>query len=172
MISKSQDVVVALKLFLGGNDLPYAELGKALTMSASEVHAAVRRLAEARLIDPETRRVRREPLRNFLIHGVPYAFPAKLKEMTRGLPTAWAAPVMAGKVVASDPAPPVWPVYDGKIQGLAVEPLYRYVPDAARADAQLYGLLALVDAIRLGRARERSFAEKQLTRLLNGDGDA
>jgi DNA-binding Lrp family transcriptional regulator len=172
MISKSQDVVVALKLFLGGSDSSYAKLGKALKISASEVHAAVRRLTEARLIDPESRRVRRAPLRDFLIHGVPYAYPAKLKEMTRGVPTAWAAPIMAGKVVASDPAPPVWPAFDGKILGLAVEPLYRFVPQAARFDARLYDLLALVDAIRLGRARERSFAEKELTRILSADGDS
>jgi len=172
MIAKSKDVVVALKLFLGGSDLSYANLGKALKMSASEVHAAVRRLTEARLLDPESRRVRREPLRDFLIHGVPYAFPAKLKEMTRGVPTAWAAPIMEGQVVTSDPAPPVWPSFDGKVQGLAVEPLYRFVPQAARADARLYGVLALVDAMRLGRARERSFAEKELTRLLGTDGNA
>jgi hypothetical protein len=111
-------------------------------------------------------------LRDFLIHGVPYAFPAKLTEMTRGVPTAWAAPIMDGKVVVPDPAPPVWPLLDGKIQGLAVEPLYRFVPQAALADARLYGLLALVDAIRLGRARERAFAEKELARFLAADGDA
>jgi hypothetical protein len=79
---------------------------------------------------------------------------------------------MDGKVLMSDPALPVWPSFDGNVQGLAVEPLYRFVPQAARADARLYGMLALVDAIRLGRARERSFAERELTRLLSTDGDA
>ncbi len=100
---------MALKLALGASDLSYAELGKSLGMSASEVHAAVRRLTEARLLDPETKRVRVEPLRNFLVHGVPYVFPANPKAVTRGMPTAWAAPVMADKISSSDQLPPVWP---------------------------------------------------------------
>jgi hypothetical protein len=37
--------------------------------------------------------------------------------------------------------------------GVAVEPLYARAPAAARQDAQLYGLLALTDALRLGRPR-------------------
>ncbi len=98
MFTKSQDVVVALLLALEQGARTYAELGQTLGMSASEVHAAVRRLREARLIDPETREVRVEALRNFLVHGVPYAFPASQKEITRGMPTAWAAPALADKI--------------------------------------------------------------------------
>lgn len=51
---------------------------------------------------------------------------------------------------------------DGQVQGVAVKPLYPSVPHAARRDAALYDLLALVDALRLGRARERAMAEKEL----------
>lgn len=136
-------------------------------MSASEVHAAVRRLGEANLLDPESKEIRREALRNFLVHGVPYAFPASPKEVTRGMPTAWAAPVLSGKISASEQIPPVWPDPDGNVQGAAVQPLYGSVPGAARRDAALYDLLALVDALRIGRARERSFAEEEITRRLN-----
>ena len=91
MVTKPQDVLVALKLCIEGAMQSYADLGQELGMSASEVHAAIRRLADARLVDPETRDVRREALRNFLVHGVPHAFPASPKEVTRGMPTAWAA---------------------------------------------------------------------------------
>ncbi|WP_112787791.1 hypothetical protein [Geminisphaera colitermitum] len=136
-------------------------------MSASEVHAAVRRLGEAHLLDPETREVRRELLRNFLIHGVPYAFPARPKEVTRGMPTAWAASVMSGKFTVAEQVPPVWPDPDGHVQGAAVRPLYSSAPGAARRDPELYALLALVDALRIGRARERALAEKEITRRLN-----
>ena len=38
---------------------------------------------------------------------------------------------------------------------------------AARRDPALYDLLALVDALRIGRARERSVAEKEITHRLN-----
>lgn len=167
MFTKPQDIVVALKLSLAGEARSYAVLAEELGMSASEVHAAVRRLGEAQLIDPETKAVRREALRNFLVHGVPHAFPARPKEITRGMPTAWAAPAMAGKFKASDQMPPVWPDPDGRVQGVAVRPLYASVPGAARRDAELYDLLALVDALRIGRARERALAEEEVGQRLN-----
>ena len=166
MFTKPQDVVVALKLLLGAERESYADLGQSLGMSASEVHAAVRRLIEARLIDPETKEVRRQALRNFLVHGVPYVFPANPKEVTRGMPTAWAAPAMAGKFSTSDQLPPVWPDAKGQIQGRSVDPLYSSVPGAARRDPALYDLLALVDAMRTGRARERNLAEKEISQRL------
>ncbi len=166
MLTKPQDVVVALKLCLGAEGESYAELGQSLGMSASEVHAAVRRLEDARLVDAGTREVRREALCKFLVHGVPFAFPVHAQEVTRGLPTAWAAPVMADKFQAAEQIPPVWPDPNGKVQGAAVRPLYPSVPGAARRDSALYALLALVDALRLGRARERQFAETKLSQLL------
>lgn len=167
MITKPQDVVVVLKLSLGNSIPSYAELGKNLDMSASEVHAAVRRLQDAKLLDPESKQVRFEALRNFLVHGVPYAFPASPKAVTRGMPTAWAAPAMSDKISATDHLPPVWPDPDGNVQGVAVQPLYPSVPNAARRDPKLYRLLALADALRIGRARERSIAEKELGLHLN-----
>lgn len=144
----------------------YADLAIQLGISASEVHASVRRLVESRLLDPETKNIRREALRNYLVHGVPHAFPASPKEITRGMPTAWAAPVMAQKTVEADQMPPVWPDPEGSVQGVAVEPLYSSVPRAARRDPELYALLALVDALRIGRARERSIAEKEIGQRL------
>jgi hypothetical protein len=44
----------------------------------------------------------------------------------------------------------------------ALEPLYRTLPAAAPRDPILYELLALIDAMRHGRARERKLAEKEL----------
>jgi DNA-binding Lrp family transcriptional regulator len=167
MVTKPQDIVVALKLCLGSSRQTYVDLGKSLGMSASEVHAGVRRLTYARLLDPETNEVRREALSNFLVHGVPYAFPAQLKEVTRGIPTAWAAPVMVGKLSTTDQIQPVWPDPDGRVQGAAVQPLYPSVPRAALKDSALYELLALVDALRIGRARERALAEREITQRLS-----
>jgi DNA-binding Lrp family transcriptional regulator len=167
MFIKSQDIVVALKLALGEGRASYASLGKDLGLSASEAHAAVRRLTEARLLDPETERVRVEALQNFLVHGVPHAFPVSPQQVTRGMPTAWAAPVLAGKFAADGQLPPVWSDPEGKVQGAAVKPLYSSVPGAAQRDPALYDLLALVDALRIGRARERTLAEKEIGKRLN-----
>jgi len=49
---------------------------------------------------------------------------------------------------------------------VGLEPLYKNVPYAALRDPALYELLALVDAIRDGRARERNLAERDLVRRL------
>lgn len=162
MSIKPQDIVVALKLSLGAVAQQYEKLGKELGMSASEVHAGVRRLVEARLLDPETKKVRHKDIRNFLVYGVPYAFAASPKGIARGIPTAWAASPISDKISSDGQAPPVWPSPDGKVQGVAVQPLYPSVPGAAQRDPELYHLLALVDALRMGRARERALAEKEI----------
>ena len=99
---------------------------------------------------------------------MPYAFPARLKELTRGMPTAWGAPFLADKLADHDQPVPVWPHAEGSVQGQALEPLYPSVPGAAEKDADLYELLALADALRIGRARERKLAEEQLQVRLNG----
>ncbi len=54
------------------------------------------------------------------------------------------------------------------MRGYAFAPLYRTVPEAALRDPALYELLALVDAIRDGRARERNLAQKALEKRLGG----
>ncbi len=170
MSLKAQDIIVALKLSAGGGrKVPYAVMAEELGMSASELHAAVRRLIEARLIENEEQ-VRMAVMRNFLVHGVPYVFPAKPKEVTRGIPTGWAAPVMENEVLGDEQLPPVWPDPEGKTRGVAVKPLYPSVPLAIKNDPRLYSLLALVDVLRLGRARERAIAERKLEELLPSHG--
>ncbi|MDT8445205.1 MAG: hypothetical protein RQ722_12995, partial [Desulfuromonadales bacterium] len=57
---------------------------------------------------------------------------------------------------------PVWPHPEGEVRGYEFSPLYKSVPDAALMDKELYAILALLDAIRDGRARERELAIKEL----------
>ncbi len=82
------------------------------------------------------------------------------------MPTAYAAPPLS-EHISSEDLPPVWPDPDGTVRGLALEPLYRTAPQAAKADPKLYQLLALVDALRMGRARERKLAEDELKQRLS-----
>lgn len=56
----------------------------------------------------------------------------------------------------------MWPDPEGQVQGLAVKPLYSSAPHAAKMNEKLYALLAPVDALRIGRARERAAAEKKI----------
>jgi len=157
-----------LKLLAGGAGKTYAQLSKELGMSASEVHAAVRRSTAAGLLDEKTLSVLRKPLGDYLLHGVRYAFPAKRGPVVRGVPTAHAAPPLSSQISADD-LPPVWAAPEGGTRGYALDPLYKSVPYAARLDSQLYELLSLVDAIRLGRARERRLAEAELRKRLEHD---
>jgi hypothetical protein len=46
----------------------------------------------------------------------------------------------------------------GKGKGQSVQPLYKSAPKAVKQDPELYKLLALIDAIRLGNPRETKMA--------------
>jgi hypothetical protein len=161
VIAKSLDVVVWLKLLIGGHRHTFAQLSEELGMSASEVHASVKRGTDAGLINPGSKRPLRQPLEEYLLHGVRYAFPAKRGPISRGIPTSYAAPVLAKHFGAQKELPPVWPDPKGSTRGYALEPLFKPISKAI-ADSELYALLALVDAIRDGRARERKLAQDEL----------
>lgn len=175
MILKPQDVVVLLKLVaLDREPWNYQRLSVELLISQSEVHAGVRRAVAARLMSDATTasgRPVRASLLEFLVHGVKYAYPPERGELTRGVPTGYAAPPLNKVIVGSSEPPPVWAHAEGKVRGYAFAPLYPSVPEAALRDSSLYELLALVDAIRDGRARERNLAAKELeSRLRSGTG--
>jgi hypothetical protein len=166
VIAKSLDVIVLLKLLLSEQSKTYVQLSQELGISASEIHAAVRRGIEAGLIDPQSRKPMRRPLEDYLLHGVRYAFPAKLGAVSRGIPTAHAT-LPLSEHIHSDDLPPVWPDPEGKVRGQTLEPLYHSAPKAAKSDPKLYELLALVDALRSGRARERKLAEDEIKKRLS-----
>lgn len=173
MILKPQDVVVVLKLsVLRDHPWTYQQLSTHLFMSLSEVHAAVRRAVAARLISDMkigTGQPIRAAVLEFLLHGVQYAYPPDYGGLTRGMPTGYAAAPLNKVILGSSEPPPVWPYEEGEVRGVAFEPLYPTVPKAAAQDPNLYEMLALVDAIRGGRARERNLASTELkSRLMKG----
>jgi hypothetical protein len=167
---KPQDLMALLKLAdLRGEPESYERLAASLGMSPSEVHASVARAKAARLIQMEGSRplVIRSALRDFILHGAKYAFPATVGAMTRGVPTSYAAPPLVSQLSQpSGEPPPVWPDPQGERRGLAFYPLYPSAPDAARKDPSLYESLALFDALRGGSARERQLASKLLAERL------
>ena len=168
MVLKPQDIVILLKLVTTGDrQWSYSSLAGDLGMSPSEVHSGIGRATSARLFDPQRKVPILKALLEFLIHGVRYAFPPAKGHLTRGLPTSYAAPPLNSLVIQSDEPPPVWPDPEGEVRGYEFSPLYRSVPKAAANDKNLYELLALVDAIRDGRARERELAVNELTARLN-----
>jgi hypothetical protein len=141
-----------------------AQMGVDLCVSSSEIHASLKRLEFSRLVSDGAsgHRPMLQAVEEFLIHGVRYAFPPKRGEVTRGMPTSYAAPPLSRHIDAGSEPPPVWPFPEGQQRGASLEPLYRTVPAAAQRDPILYEFLALVDAVRDGRARERQMAEREL----------
>jgi len=169
----AQDIVVLAKLVsYGGARPPIAQVAGDLALSPSQVHASLKRLERSRLIDAQSSRPLLKAVEEFLIHGVKYAFPVERGEPTRGVPTAYAAPPLSDQISGSGDLPPVWPDAEGKVRGITLEPLHRAAVKAAQRDPTVHELLALIDALRDGRARERQLAEKELSarlrRLLRG----
>jgi hypothetical protein len=149
-------------------------------MSVSEVNAGTKRLVESGLLGPvypedSKTKVILLPIKaaceECLISAVKYFFPAELGAYTMGLPTSYAAPVFEKQSMLGDDPVPVWPHGGGTHRGLALQPLYSSVPESLIQfpDTLFYGLLALVDAIRSGRARERNIAVELLRSKINED---
>ena len=160
-----QDVVVLAKLLLYARPRPsLVRMAIDLFLSASQVHAALIRLAASRLVfnDARDSRPNHRAAEEFLVHGAKYAFPAIRGAVTRGMLTSYAAPPLNRQISGGTDLPPVWPLASGLDRGVALTPLHKMVPLAAGADPGLYELLALIDALRDGRARERNLAEQEI----------
>lgn len=164
---KPQDIAILLKLVsLGDKKWRHVDLVAALGLSQAEISFALNRCRTVGFLDSTKKKVMKAALLEFLIHGLKYVFPARPGPISRGLPTAHSAAPLAGKIIATDEEMYVWPYEHGRARGQAIEPLYEKAPQAAEKNKALYELLALVDAIRAGRAREQALAVRELeTRL-------
>lgn len=160
---KPQDVVVALRLAVDSR-ATYAELGANLSLSASTAHESVERLRLAGLLRPESLHPNRHGLLEFFEHGLRYVFPARPGSRTRGVPTAWSGPALSGAIVADDVV--VWPSPHGPAYGQSIAPLLQRAAELPATAPTVYELLTLVDAIRIGRVRERTTAVKKLREKL------
>lgn len=147
------DVAVSLRLLLEPEDR-YEPLAHALATSTSAVHRSVARLQVAGLLQPGSRTVHRPALREFLLHGVRYAFPPVRGQEVVGVATAWSYAPVANRLPAStlpDRARPlVWPQEGGSARGDLLVPLFPAVVRVAQQDIRLHELLAAVDALRAG----------------------
>lgn len=166
---RPQDILLLLRLSQldPGERLKLQQLSVELGMSVSAVHTSLGRCKKSSLIVP-TRwgdMVSRQNVTEVVLHGVKYFFPAERGGVTRGIPTAHAAPPLSDLIV-SDELPPVWPHPEGKVRGEGFKPLYSSAPEAALKNPQLYELLVLVDALRGGAARESKLASAELKKRL------
>lgn len=162
IVLRPQDLVILLRLALADGPAPsYAILADELCLTASGIHAGVKRAEVAQLLYKDEAGkaiVIKEALRLFAQHGARYAFPATRGGESRGMPTSYAAAPLVDKIVAGNSPLPVWPYKGGSARGIVFYPLYPSVPQAAMRNPALYELLALFDAVRGGSLRERALA--------------
>src|SRR3990172_3332809 len=101
------DVVVALQVALSP-EATLTAIAELSGRSLGEVHNAITRLRSAGLMDPERRKVEREPLMQFVRWGVPYAFPPAIGGATVGVATATLNTVVDGSMAAPASVEFVW----------------------------------------------------------------
>ncbi len=114
------------------------------------------------------RQLLRPQLKEFVLGGAKYAFPAVLGRVQQGVPTSYAAEPLKSVIASSSDPVPVWAPANGKVRGVSLAPLYPTIPEAAPRDSDLYAVLSLFDAYRSGQARERMAAQKLLEKYFSG----
>jgi len=154
---RPQDVVVLLKVLIEeGKPWTQQSLARALFMSQSEISESLARSLYARLLFENGRKVARQPLMDLLHHGIPFVFPQQPGNVVRGIPTAHSAAPLKDKIQSNEHY--VWPYAKGTMRGHSIQPLFKTVTQAVELDARLYEMLALIDALRAGKIREKNLA--------------
>ncbi len=161
------DPVIALYLGSLQKWNNYEQASEDLMMSPSMIFNAVKRLRYARLVSDSLNQVNQKALGDFIQYGVPYSFADQPMEVTVGIPTSWGCPALKPSFNSAENTPDVWAHKDGKIRGYRVEPLHKNFPDACLKNEKIYNYCGLIDAIRVGRAREKKIAIDLIKEMLN-----
>lgn len=162
---RPQDVVVLLKVLIEEDGKwTQISLAKALFMSQSEISESLSRSKYARLLYDKGRKVARQSFMNLLEYGIPFIFPQHPGNVVRGIPTAHSASPLKEEILSEEHY--VWPYAKGHVRGHGIQPLYYSVIQAVELDPQLYEMLALIDALRVGRTREKNLALEILKRRI------
>ena len=168
---KPIDLLVGLKLLTSKKGWTQMGVAAELCLSSSQINLAIKQLLLANLFI--MRHGKPYPiyaaLKEFIIHGVPYCFPVKMEKLSVGIPTAYAAKPLSNVISLGNDPIPIWPYALGKSRGIVLEPLHKNVPKALIdfPDENLYEILVLIDALRVGRAREKNIAQKLLVTKLD-----
>ena len=161
-----QDIAVLL-LMASASEAQWSQvkLAEQLNLSQPEISNSLARSRYASLLDESGKSVRKQALLEFLQYGIAYAFPVKPGPIVRGVPTAHSASPL-NKLIVSNGEEYVWPSATGQMRGQAISPLYKNVVKAVKGNSGLHELLSLVDALRVGRVREKNLAIEELKKRL------
>jgi superfamily II RNA helicase len=154
---KPQDILILLKICtLGVQEWFQHTLAEDLDISQSEISECLSRSKYSGLIDASRKHVNVLNLLELLEHGIKYVFPQQPGAIVRGVATAHSARPLANKIQSNENF--VWAYARGNMRGQSIQPLYKTVPKVVLKDEKLHEMLALVDAIRVGKVREQQLA--------------
>ena len=132
------------------------DLANELKISASEISESLNRSVIAGLISSDKKSLKKLALLDFIQFGLQYVYPLRPGALVRGIGTAHSAPPLNSQIITEEQF--VWPYAQGNMRGQAIEPLHPKLPEACLKDKKFYELMALTDAIRVGKTRERRLA--------------
>lgn len=163
---KPQDIAILLKLAtLKERDWLMKDMAEQLKISLGEFSYSVSRSVFAGLISEDKTIIMKPALTDFLQYGIRYVFPVRPAEMVKGIPTSHSAPPLSMEIRSSEPY--VWKYAKGTVRGRAIQPLYAGAIEASLHDSEFYELLALTDAMRVGRVREQQMAIAEIKKRLD-----
>lgn len=160
---RPHDIVILLKIICMDQGWLNKHIAWSLRISPSEVSESLNRSRIAGLLSPDKKKVMKSAFLSFIQFGLRYVFPAEPGAIVRGMPTGHSAPILKDFFVSAEPY--VWPSPSGRAKGQTIDPLYPNQVAAAQEDSYLYDMLALIDAIRVGRVREVEKATDLLKEL-------
>lgn len=178
---KGQDIVVLILLRLRPDfSWTYQSISAEIGLSTSQCHLALQRLRTSGLLSSEKTHPWHVPEASCLeliLHGVRYFFPPEIGAQARGIPTAGSAEFIRAHFVSNESqvSSYVWPDPKGEAVGSGLKPIHpcqlRFAPGIGKAsmnDSGIYEAMACIDLLRVGRARERSWAVGELKKRLHG----
>lgn len=165
---RPHDIAVLLKIASKGEESWYMkDLAYELGISASEISESLNRSVISGLISSDKKTLNKLSLLDFLKSGLRYVYPQQPGSLVRGIGTAHSAPPLNKEILSEEQF--VWPFGKGNIRGQAIEPLHKNTPEACISDTKYYELMALTDAIRIGKVREQNIAFEMLKERIMHD---
>lgn len=164
---RPQDVALLLAI-ASLKDKPWQQknLSEMTGISKGEVSESLNRSAFGGLLSINKSSVHKLAFFDLLEFGLKHIFPVHPGKEVKGVPTAISASPL-NKMIMSN-VQFVWPSENGNVVGFAIESLYKTLPEFAVNHQDFYELLALTDALRFGRNRERQIAMKELKHRISG----
>src|SRR5260221_13395774 len=96
---KAQDMLtLGLLLAYKGKTVPFKDMAAKTGLSVGEMHASQKRLVQSGMIKEGSRQPLPLAVREFLVHGLRYVFPARYGGRARGVVTLGGAPPLSRRM--------------------------------------------------------------------------